>query len=247
MSRREAIARHRLREIIEATPANKRSKVRAQIAKSMGFKGTARSRSNAVGRILGGTRKLTDKRIKTIYSWYGRRARGEVAGVSVPNVKASEYQILGTMERMNITKYAVPYITDEQFQRNSTIWVSDPPPIIIDTVAHIRAFAFAAIERGGTFIQGASFTIPWGEMYIRAIGRDIRILFKKFNGAVNEAFTMNPPGGGYRIIALAFNESGARELEEMFDIAIDSYGYGVFLESRRAKRGEPYRLVEVNV
>ena len=121
MSRREAIARHRLREIIEATPRNKRAAVRAKLGKSMGFKGTPTSRSNAVGRILGGTRKLTDKRIKTIYSWYGRRARGEVSGVSVPNIKASEYQVLGTMERMNITQYAVPYITDEQFQRNSTI------------------------------------------------------------------------------------------------------------------------------
>lgn len=245
MSRREAIARYRLREIIEATPKSKRPALRAKIAKSMGFKGTARSRSNSISRVLQGTRKMTNKRVNVIYAWYGRRARGEVAGVSVPNIRASDYQVLGTMERMNITQYAVPYITEEQFQQNRTIWVSDPPPIIIDTVAHIRAFVFAAIERGGTFIQGASFTVPWGEMYIRAIGRDIRILFKKFNGAVNEAFTMSPPGGGYRIIALAFNEQGARYLEDMFDIPIDSYDYGVFLESRRAKRGEPYRLVEV--
>ena len=247
MSRREAIARYRLRQIIEATPKSKRPALRAKIAKSMGFKGTARSRSNTISRILKGDRKMTSKRVDTIYSWYGRRARGEVAGVNIEKIDARDYKVLGTMERMNITQYAVDYITDEDFLDRRTIWTTPtPPPIVIDTVAHIRAFSFAAIERGGTFIQGASFTIPWGDMFIRAIGRDIQILFKKFNGAVNEAFSMRPPGGGYRIIALAFNESGARTLAEMYDIEIDSYDYGVYLESRRTKRGEPYRLVEVN-
>ena len=246
MSKRQAIARYRLREMIDATPAAKRPALRAKIATSMGYKGTNRSKSNTIGRLLKGDRQIKDSRIDTIYAWYGRRARGEVAGVTVPKIRASDYQVLNTMERMSITQYALPYITDEQFQQNKNIWISEPPPIIIDTVAHIRAFAFAAIERGGTLLYGASFTIPWGEMYIRAIGKDIRILFKKFNGAVNEAFGMRPPGEGYRIIALAFTESGAQDLAEMFDIEVDSYDYGIFLESRRAKRGEPYRLIEVN-
>ena len=246
MSRREAIARYRLRQIVDATPRAKRPALRAKLAKSMGFKGTARSRSNTISRILKGDRKMTSRRVDVIYSWYGRRARGEVAGVTIPKINASDYKVLGTMERMNITQYAVDYVTEEQFESARTIWnTPTPPPIVIDTVAHIRAFTFAAIERGGTFIQGASFTIPWGDMFIRAIGRDIQVLFKKFNGAIDEAFSMRPPGGGYRIIGIAFNEAGARSLAEMFDIEIDSYDYGVFLESRRTKRGVPYRLVEV--
>ena len=52
MSKRQAIARYRLREMIDATPAAKRPALRAKIATSMGYKGTNRSKSNTIGRLL---------------------------------------------------------------------------------------------------------------------------------------------------------------------------------------------------
>ena len=247
MTRREAIARHRLREMIDATPAAKRPTMRAKIAASMGFKGTKRSRSDAVGKLLRGERAMTGARVTRIYDWFGRRARGEVRGVEVRKIAAKDYQVLGTMERMVLTPYAVSHIDADEFMQRRTIWTMPAPPIVIDTVAHIRSFAFAIIERAGYFYIGGSFTIPWGEMSVRAIGRDIVALFRKFNGAIYEAFTMRPPGEGYRIVALAFTEEGAAILAEEYDVAVDSYGYGVFLESRRVKRGEPYRLKEVSL
>ena len=100
----------------------------------MGFKGTARSRSNTISRILKGDRKMTSRRVDVIYSWYGRRARGEVAGVTIPKINASDYKVLGTMERMNITQYAVDYVTEEQFESAQ----ADMNPDISNTIADIN-------------------------------------------------------------------------------------------------------------
>ena len=46
---------------------------------------------------------------------------------------------------------------------------------------------------------------------------------------------------------MAFSDPGAVALKEEFDIEIDAYGYGIFLESRRRPKGQIYKLRTVRL
>ena len=245
VSKREIIARHRLNQIINATPTRKRSALRARLGSSLGYTGSVKNRRDQITNLTAGRRtKLTSKRITTINSWYRRRALGQVRNTDVPNVKYNEYFILNDSERINLAGYHVETIEN---QIDPNVWTLPPPPqLIINTIAHIRAFSFAAIEYGGQAIIGARFMIPWGDNLRTVVGTNINKLFTKFNGAIFDAFESPPPTGGYRILELAFSDLGASWVEIKYDAPVDARGYGIFLESRQKKKGEVYKLRTVN-
>ena len=249
-SRREAIARHRLKVMLRATPSNRRTTFRRRLGTSLGYSGSTKNRADQVTNIAKGRRsRLTDTRMRRINEWYRRRATGKIPGVDVPDVNARDYFVLNDNERIVLpSTWYKPAVLDQEFEQDPNIWVIAPPPnIIINTVAHIRAFAFGIIDRGGGAVFGASFTIPWQDLLIRASGDDIRDLFKKFNGVIYEAFLSPPPDGGYRILALAFTDAGARSMADAFDSEVDAYGYQIALESRRRPKGKIYKLRTVQL
>lgn len=242
IERREVIARARLNEMINATPRNKRARFRARLGNSLGFSGSSKNKRDQVANIASNRSrtKLSSKRVTRINEYYRRRALGQVSGVNVPNIKANEYFILNDSERINLAGYHVETIDN---QPDPNVWILPPPPeLIINTVAHIRAFSFCAIEYGGRAVIGASFMIPWGDNLRSVVGTNISKLFKKFNGAIQDSFESPPPGGGYRILEIAFSDLGASIVESNWDAPVDAYGYGIFLESRKKKKGEIYKL-----
>lgn len=249
-ARREAIARHRLKLMLKATPGNRRSTFRRRLGTSLGYTGSSKNRADQVTNIARGRRsKLTATRMRRINEWYRRRATGQVPGVDVPDVNARDYFVLNDNERIVLPQaWHKAEVLDQEFEQDPNIWTIPPPPnIIINTVAHIRAFAFGIIDRGGGAVFGASFTIPWQDLLIKAAGDDIRELFKKFNGVIYEAFLSPPPDGGYRILAMGFTDAGAQSLAVAFDSEVDAYGYQIALESRRRPKGKIYKLRTVQL
>jgi len=249
-ARREAIARHRLKMMIKETPPGRRRRLRSGLGKSLGFKGSAKNRADQVTNISRGRRaRLTPLRMRRINEWYRRRALGQVPGVSVPDVNARDYFILNDNERIVLpTTWHKSQVTNDEFESDPNIWtIPAPVNIIINTVAHIRAFSFGVIDRGQDFFYGASFMVPWGDLLFKAVGDDIRDLFRRFNGVIYEAFMSPPPDQGYLIAALAFSDAGAFELREAYDVEIDGFSYGIFLESRRRPKGQVYKLKTVSM
>ena len=248
--RRVAIARHRLKMMLKETPTRKRRTFRRRLGTSLGYKGSPKNRADQVTSLASRRRgRMTDKRIQKINAWYRRRALGQVDDVSVPDVEAREYFILNDNERFVIPKlWHLSHVSAGEFEEAPNIWTIPPPPtIIINTVAHIRAFSFGIIDAGGQNPTiGASFMIPWGSSLVNAVGDDIRDLFKKFNGVIYDAFLSPPPEQGYSILALAFSNLGAITIADEYDSEVDGQGYGIFLESRRRPKGQVYQLKEVS-
>lgn len=249
-ARREAIARHRLKLMLRETPPSRRRAFRRRLGSSLGYGGSPRNRSDQVTSLARGRRgRFTPIRMRRINEWYRRRALNQVPGVNVPDVNARDYFILNDNERLVIpSAWHKDEVESGEFEQDPNIWNIQPPTnIIVNTVAHIRAFAFGAIDRGQDFIVGASFMVPWGDLLFKAVGDDIRDLFSKFNGVIYEAFLSPPPEQGYQLIALGFADSGAYALAERYDIEIDGFGYGIFLESRRRPKGQIYKLRNVTL
>ena len=245
MLKNNLVARSRLRTMIDATPANRRRAFRLRIAKSMGFKGKDKNLVNQVRRIETGKARMTPKRRQRIAEYYRRRANGEVAGVTVPDIKFNEYLVVGRMEYTKLTQFAVDSITAEELDRLKSIWIANFDYIIVEDVSQIRAFIYAVIERGSGFLDG-SFQIPWSDMGINASGMNVRVMASKFNKVVKAAFRDVPPTGGYRIVAIAFNATGAREIADAYGTEVDAFNYDIVLESKRKVKGKEYnmRLVE---
>jgi len=248
-ARREAIARHRLKRMLEETPLSRRRSLRLRLARSMGYGGKPKTRSDAITAIARGRRgRWTELRMRRVNEWYRRRALGQVPGVDVPDINARDYTILYDNERMNLAGMHISDVDADTFAADPDVWTIPPPPnLIIDTVAHIRSFAYAVIQYGGGLEVGASFMIPWGDMLRKAVGTDIRKLFARFNAVIYDAFMSPPPDGGYRILALAFNNAGAQAIAAVSDTEVDAYGYGIFLESRRRPKGQTYKLKTVSL